>query len=53
MIAGKTKLNSMRRIQLPVAHTQQTMAQYTDDTSLTLLGEEGSVQNAIYLKHFV
>jgi hypothetical protein len=38
----------LRRIQLPVEGQKQIMAQYADDTSFTLYGEERPIRNLIY-----
>lgn len=39
----------IKGISLPFEHRQQILAQYADDTSFTLLGEEESVRSLIYL----
>jgi hypothetical protein len=38
----------LRRIQLLVEGQKQIMAQYADDTSFTLYGEERPIRNLIY-----
>jgi hypothetical protein len=38
----------VKGISLPVEERQQIIAQYADDTSFTLLGEEEPVRNLIY-----
>jgi hypothetical protein len=47
MIKIETAAGRIRGIQLPVEDRQQVLAQYADDTSLTLLGEEDSAKVGI------
>lgn len=48
MIAMEALNGNILEIQLPTLGHQQVIAQYTDDTSLTLLEEEYSVRALIY-----
>jgi hypothetical protein len=53
MVMNDLREGRVRGIQLPVEDRQQIMAQYADDTSFILYGEESSVRNLIYtLKTF-
>jgi hypothetical protein len=48
MAALEAAVGRLKGIQLPVENRQQLMAQYADDTSVTLLGEEEPTRNLIY-----
>jgi hypothetical protein len=47
MLKKEVAARTVKGIQLPMAGRQQVIAQYADDTSLTLLGEEIPIQGAI------
>jgi hypothetical protein len=49
MIKLEVASGTIKGTKLPVDNMQQVVAQYADDTSLTLLGEEESVRRAIYI----
>lgn len=49
MIKVESVRNNIKGIRLPGNELQQTLAQYADDTSFTLLGEELPVRNMISL----
>jgi hypothetical protein len=48
MIKAEVDVGLVKGIKLPVEDRQQVIAQYADDTSLTLLGEEDSIRWLIY-----
>lgn len=47
MVQAKVILGRVKGISLPIANRQQILAEYADDTSFTLLGDEESVRNLI------
>lgn len=49
MVQAEGRAGRIKGIILPMRERQQILAQYADDTSITLLGEEGSVRNLIYM----
>lgn len=48
IIMIEANLGIVRKIQ-PIANLQQIMAQYANDTSLKLLGEETNIQYVMYI----
>ena len=48
MIKDEVEAGSVKGIKLLFEDRQQVIVQYTDDTSLTLLGEEKLVRRLIY-----
>jgi hypothetical protein len=48
MVAAEASTGRVQGIKQPVEERQQIVAQYADDTSFTLLGEEEHVRNLIY-----
>jgi hypothetical protein len=48
MVKSEVASGAIRGITLPGGEQQQVIAQYADDTSLTLLGEEESVRMTIF-----
>jgi hypothetical protein len=48
MVYKELENGRVKGISLPVGDRQQILAQYADDTSFTLLGEEEPVRNLIY-----
>lgn len=49
MVTKEMELGSVQDISLPVLGRHQIMAQYADDTSFTLLGDEEKVKNLIHI----
>jgi hypothetical protein len=49
MVATKVEQGRVKGIELPFRNRQQIIAQYANDTSFTLTGEEEPVRNLIYL----
>jgi hypothetical protein len=49
MVALELAAGWVKGIKLPIGDRQQIIAQYADDTSFTLLGEEEPVRNLIYM----
>jgi hypothetical protein len=49
MVKAEVVSGHVKGIELPCGNRQQIIAQYADDTSFTLRGEEESVRNLIYL----
>jgi hypothetical protein len=47
MVMDELAVGRVKGIRLPMENRQQIVAQYTDDTSFTLLGEERPVRNLI------
>jgi hypothetical protein len=48
MVVSDVSVGRIRGIQLPLEGSQQVIAQYVDDTSFMLFGEERPVRNLIY-----
>jgi hypothetical protein len=48
MVTMEAATGRVKGIQLPMENRQQLIAQYADDTSFTLLGEEEPLRNLIY-----
>jgi hypothetical protein len=48
MLKVEVKRGRVSGIMLPIENRQQTLAQYADDTSLTLLGKEQSIVRVIF-----
>jgi hypothetical protein len=48
MLKKEAAAGNVKGVKLPIGNRQQVVTQYADDTSLTLLGKEGSVQGTIH-----
>jgi hypothetical protein len=48
MVASDMRAGRLQGFQLPFENRQQIMVQYADDTSFTLLREEGKARNLVH-----